>query len=252
MTHDDPSAFYTGLVADLYAPLRGAGRPDPAPYLAAVRRHGEPALELGCGDGDPLLDLLQAGLDVEGLDSSADMLDRCRRNAAARGLSPTLHLATLQSMDLPRQYRCIYLAGPTFNLLPDDDTALAALHAIRRHLTPDGTAVVPLFVPPPTPPEQLGLRRSQQLDDGSTIAVSAVHESIDADARTVTTVLRYERTGADGTRETLDRPWLRHWYTQHGFLALATAAGLAGSLRRVTGGPVRPDDEDYVALLRPA
>ena len=31
---------------------------------------GEPALEIGCGDGDPLLDLVAAGLDVEGLDAA--------------------------------------------------------------------------------------------------------------------------------------------------------------------------------------
>lgn len=250
MADDDPSAFYTGLVADLYAPLRGAGRPDPAPYLAAVRRHGEPALELGCGDGDPLLDLLEAGLDVEGLDSSADMLERCRAHAASRGLSPTLHLATFQSMELPRRYRCIYVAGPTFNLLPDDRSALDALRAVRRHLADDGTAVVPLFVPPPTPPEAFGVARTQPLDGGGSIAVSAVRETVDLDTRTVVTVLRYERHHTDGTTETLERPWLRHWYTQQGFLALAADVGLGGSLRRLTGGPARAEDGDFVALLR--
>ena len=41
----DSASFYTGLVADLYAPLKSV-RTDPAPYAALVRRYGEPALEL--------------------------------------------------------------------------------------------------------------------------------------------------------------------------------------------------------------
>src|SRR6478735_4388662 len=48
----DPADFYTGLVAELYAPLR-SGTPDADRYVRFVREHGEPALELGCGDGDP-------------------------------------------------------------------------------------------------------------------------------------------------------------------------------------------------------
>ena len=53
---NDPADFYTGLVADLYTPLKSS-HTDPQAYIDFVKRHGEPALELGCGDGDPLLDL---------------------------------------------------------------------------------------------------------------------------------------------------------------------------------------------------
>jgi hypothetical protein len=39
-------------------------------------------MEIGCGDGDPLLALRHLDLDVGGLDSSSgDMLERCRANA---------------------------------------------------------------------------------------------------------------------------------------------------------------------------
>ncbi|MEO8908508.1 MAG: class I SAM-dependent methyltransferase, partial [Microbacteriaceae bacterium] len=129
---------------------------DPAPYERFVRRVGGPALELGCGDGDPLLDLVAAGLDVEGLDASSDMLERCRQAADQRGLDVTLHLATMQDMDLGRRYHSIYLAGATFNLLDDDATAGASLRRIAAHLEPDGVALIPLMLPVPTPPGALG------------------------------------------------------------------------------------------------
>jgi SAM-dependent methyltransferase len=46
------------------------------PYAAFIEAAGQPALELGCGDGEPLLELLRRGYDVDGVDSSQGMLDR--------------------------------------------------------------------------------------------------------------------------------------------------------------------------------
>jgi hypothetical protein len=64
MASRDPSLLSTDLVARLHQPLRSSA-PDPAPYVRFIERSGEPALELGCRDGDPLLDLRPRGLDVE-------------------------------------------------------------------------------------------------------------------------------------------------------------------------------------------
>ena len=148
--------FYTGLVARIYGPLRSAV-PDHRPYRAFIAASGEPALELGCGDGDPILDLRARGVDVEGLDSSADMLEGCRRAAADRGLEVTLHHGLMETMDLGRRYRSIYLAGPTFNLLADDTAAAQALGRIHAHLEPGGSALIPLFVPELTPAQREAL-----------------------------------------------------------------------------------------------
>jgi hypothetical protein len=50
----DAVDFYTGIVVDVYRPLRGSV-PDPRVDARFIDKWGEPALELGCGDGDPLL-----------------------------------------------------------------------------------------------------------------------------------------------------------------------------------------------------
>ena len=191
MSSPPPRHFYTGLVAATYRYLRSAAV-DPAPYERFVRRVGEPALELGCGDGDPLLDLCASGLDVEGLDASADMLDRCRQAAEQRGLDVTLHLAGMEDMDLGRRYRSIYLAGATFNLLVDDDTAGAALARIAAHLEPGGVALVPLTIPTPTPPTALGEYREHVTDDGATMRFAVIAEERDETTRVQTAQLRYE------------------------------------------------------------
>ena len=108
----DAGDFYTGLVMEPYEPLRGSV-PEPGAYIDLVRRFGEPALELGCGGGDPLVALRLAGLDVEGIDSSVDILDVCRAKARAVGVDVVLHAQRMEDLDLGRTYPLIYLAGPT-------------------------------------------------------------------------------------------------------------------------------------------
>ncbi|MGK5551439.1 class I SAM-dependent methyltransferase [Actinomadura kijaniata] len=226
----DPADFYTGIVAELYGPLKSFSE-DPEPYAAFVERVGGPALELGCGDGDPLLELRRRGLEVEGVDSSADMLERLGRRAREQGITVTVFRQRMEALDLPRRYRAIFLAGPTFTLLPDDATALACLRDIRAHLTDDGAALVPLFVPSPTPAEQIGRVRTATAPDGAELRVSVVAEERDEAARTQTRLLRYERRhGADSS--VVERPWILHWYTRSGFQALAAAARRGPGTRR--------------------
>ena len=132
----DRSAFYTGLVAELYGALRAAD-PDPAPYERFVRRWGE--------------------LDV------------------------TLYLQTMEAMDLPVRYRCMYLAGASFNLVPDDASASRALRGIADHLQPGGGALVPLFVPEPVTPGAPPTRR--ELDDGTILSCGPIAAMRDDEAR---------------------------------------------------------------------
>lgn len=99
-----PADFYTGAVAELYEPLKSE-REGPERYARFIREYGEPALELGCGDGDPLLDLRRRGLDVDGVDSSADMLDRLHGKAADAGMNVTVRHQRMEELDLPRRYR---------------------------------------------------------------------------------------------------------------------------------------------------
>src|SRR5689334_25137494 len=57
-------------------------------------------------------------------------------------------------------------------LLSERDHA-ACLHSIRAQLAEDGAALIPLFVPPPTPAEQIGRVRTVTAADGAELRVSA-------------------------------------------------------------------------------
>ncbi|MFW6693993.1 class I SAM-dependent methyltransferase [Streptomyces sp. MAR4 CNX-425] len=247
----DPADFYTGIVAELYGPLKSVTQ-DPEPYAAFVEEAGSPALELGCGDGEPLLELRRRGLDVDGVDSSPDMLDRLRRRAAEEGLHVAVFHQRMEALDLPRRYAAAFLTGPTFNLLPDDATALAALRAIRAHLTEGGTALVPLHLPAPTPAEDVGRARTATAPDGAELRVRVVAENRDEHTRTQTTLLRYERLHSSGSSVT-ERPWVLHWYTRDGFETLAAVAGLdVAGVTDPQGAPASPDAYDVHVRLRTA
>lgn len=222
----DAADFYTGFVADAYAILKSETF-DATRYAAFVREHGEPGLEVGCGDGHPILDLIASGLDVDGVDSSPDMIERARRAAQERSLEVGLHVARMEDMDLGRRYRSIYLAGPTFELLPDDDTARRALRAFRLHLAPGGTIMVPLWIPQSTPSSALGVAREAHDELGAILRFTALSEELDAQTRTRRTKVRYERASPDGSTESIERDWLIHWQTPETIKSLAAEAGLA-------------------------
>jgi len=239
----DAADFYTGIVADVYGLLRGTHF-DAEPYLAFVRAEGEPALELGCGDVGPFLELVRQGLDVEGVDSSADMVRRCRERAAREGLRPTIHHQRMEDLSLGRRFRAIYLAGPTFNLLPDDATAARALAAIAGHLAPGGAALVPLWAPPPTPRDEIG-RVREGSSDGRRATFAILDELHDPRTRTRISRVRYELEGAHGV-DVLERDWVLHWYTTDGFRQMAGDAGL------VVEAVDEPRPDESVMLLRAA
>ena len=92
--------FYSrhGLHVEIYdiQTATGWGTPqnDAAFYLEEAKISGGPVLELGCGTGRLALPLLEAGLEIHGLDASAAMLRapnenvrRSRPKARGAGIS---------------------------------------------------------------------------------------------------------------------------------------------------------------------
>ena len=157
----------------------------------------------------------------------------------ARGLDVVLHHATFESMDLGRRYRSIYLAGATFNLLPDDASAQLALERIAAHLEPGGSALIPLFIPDPPAAEQTATVREATDDAGRLMRATVLSITHEPATRTQVTHLRYELI--DGQHvQSLDRQWLLHWFDQQQFATMAARAGLTVkavyAVRRIAGG----------------
>ncbi len=248
-----PSQFYTGLVAELYEPLLSE-RSRAEDYLAFLDGAGTPALELACGSGLPLVDLVARGYEVEGLDASRDMLDRCLALAKSRGVDVTVYEAEMQSFSLPRRYRSIFLAGASFILLTNDDDARAALGRIHGHLEPGGSALIPLEIPELRYIErQVGHFREAESDAGERLRVGLVSFEVDHDDQCLTRRLRYERISASGESEVVERDWITRWWTEPQFEGMLRDAGF-DAVRFVdpSGGTSVAGASVFVALARNA
>lgn len=105
-------------------------------------------LEAMSGSGRMLIPLLEAGLNVDGLDYSTDMLDSCRALCSMRELPmPELIAADLETLDLPYRYEVIIIAAGSLLLIQDRQASIKALRNLYQHLEPGGNLCWTSFYP---------------------------------------------------------------------------------------------------------
>lgn len=145
MGHDpDPivaETWHHGLVARWWAEFSDARPEEVAYYTAAIERFGQPALDLACGAGRILVPLLDAGLAVDGVDISADMLAHARALARSHGHEPRLFEQAMHELELPTRYATVYICD-SFGIGADRDRDIEALRRVHAHLEPDGALVI--------------------------------------------------------------------------------------------------------------
>lgn len=133
--------WHYGLIARWWAEFNVAKPEELAYFETAIRRFGEPALDVGCGTGRILIPLRAAGLAVDGVDVSADMIAETRAGLRKRGLNAQLTVQAIHALDIGRTYRTIYLCG-VFGIGGSRDSDREALRRIHRHLEPGGALLI--------------------------------------------------------------------------------------------------------------
>lgn len=259
---DETPYEYRGLIAASWDLLRGdtSGWPDRPYYRAIIAAAGQPVLDVGCGTGRLLLDYLAAGIDIDGVDNSPEMLARCRARAQALGLAPALYEQPMEALALPRRYRTILVPSSSFQLLTDPAAAAAALRRFRAHLEPGGTLVMPFMVLWDTEvaartvevrpgvfaaPEWYRAAERVRPVDGLLVR-RWVRASYDVPGQLEHTEDRYEllRDGAIVATEHHRRSPATRWYSQAEALHLYADAGFVAlrCTRDFTAEPAGPED----------
>jgi SAM-dependent methyltransferase len=193
---------------------------------------------------------LAEGLDVEGLDSSADMLGRCRAKASELGLPVALHQQRMESFAIDRVFRTIYCVSSSFMLLGDDDAARRALATIHGHLEPGGRLLVALHLPDlsdSSGAEWRVAREAVRPLDGSIVRCWSKVLGVDDEARRYESLFRYELIAQGRVSHQEERTFLLHWYTRERFAEMLAAAGFIDvTLVRGNGKPSQPSDRVFI------
>jgi len=249
---------YRGMMATAWDLLRGDTSvwTDGPFYRAIIERRQGPALDVGCGTGRLLLDFLGAGLDVDGVDNSPEMLALCRENAAARSIDVDgrLHQQPMEQLALPRRYATIFVASLSFQLLTDPTDAARAMAAFHEQLEPGGVLVVSykskLWPGRRRPPqmqwsEWFNMAEAPRGEDGAVIR-RWIRARFDHDQQLEHEENRYQllRDGAVLHEELHQRSPAVRWYAQDQALKGFEQAGF-GDLTLTsadTFDPASPDD----------
>lgn len=116
-------------------------------YSSFIPNKNARVLEAMCGSGRVMIPLMQRGYQVEGIDNSKNMLDRCRRRCAELGLSPILHEQSLETMLSPNRYDVVTIAVGSFQLITNRSAALVSLKNLHAHMNEGGILLIDTFVP---------------------------------------------------------------------------------------------------------
>ena len=84
--------------------------------LSGIIKKGERVLELGCGTGKILLELLKRGVFVEGLDTSKSMIEKLK----SKNNKVAVHVSELRDFNLTKEYDYVLSCNGPFSIKRDE------------------------------------------------------------------------------------------------------------------------------------
>ena len=138
-------------IAEVYETDMGQSMPfdDVGFYRSLCLAEGGRTLELGCGTGRILIELLRAGVDAVGADRSLPMLARLRRDAQRYTLSPLLLQMDIAQPALSERFGAILRPYSLITYLRNYAAAVATLRRYAAMLVDGGCIVLDAFIPKP-------------------------------------------------------------------------------------------------------
>lgn len=143
---DESGTWHYGLLARWWAEFNVAEPHELDYWRGAIKRYGEPAIDLGCGTGRFLVPLRTEGVDIDGSDVSEDMLAQARAQASSLDSPPGLFAQPLHELELERAYRTMFMCG-VFGIGGRRDHDREALRRARRYLEPGGALLIIQVLP---------------------------------------------------------------------------------------------------------
>ncbi len=146
MTSFDPTVYGASGIADEYDDLyEHEWETDGAVKRIAQLAGSGKVLELGIGTGRLAIPLVALGVEVHGVDASAEMVEKLREKRG--GESIPVVIGDFSDVNAGRDFSLVVLAVNTIFALPDQQAQVACFANAARHLVPGGRFVVEAWVP---------------------------------------------------------------------------------------------------------
>ncbi|MGI9051286.1 MAG: class I SAM-dependent methyltransferase, partial [Ilumatobacteraceae bacterium] len=127
--------WHHGLIARWWATFNLDG-PE-IDFFGELVAAGQPALDVACGTGRLLVPWVAGGMDVDGVDASADMIAACCAAASQADRTPQLFVQPVHQLDLSRRYATIVMCGG-LGLGGSRQQDVEGLRRMLAHLRPGG------------------------------------------------------------------------------------------------------------------
>jgi len=118
-------------------------------YLQAAREHGSPVLELACGTGRLTIPLAREGVEVIGLDLSAEMLRIAQEKLSKEPAEVRAHVrlieADMSDFALDETVSLAFIPAASLFHVHANEQRSSCLSCISRHLKPGGAVIVDLI-----------------------------------------------------------------------------------------------------------
>lgn len=248
--------LYEGLEASLYDTLDElSGFEDLEFYQWFANANGGNVLDIGCGTGRVLIPLVEAGLEVTGLEFAPKMIELCRANLNAKNLKADLLEGDMRGFDFgDLRFSTVMIPGYSFQLLLEDEALVNCLRCCREHLADGGQLVLPTFMPWDMIWEGCD---SKPLEERRSVVDKATGEKLSAyqgwrlesEKQWLHLVNRYERLDALGKllAEEEKKMTIR-WHQPHDMLQLLGEAGF-GDVSMYGDFGFEPPDEESESVI---
>jgi len=118
---------------------------DPAVGFLADAARGGRALEFGIGTGRVALPLSGRGVEVHGIDISADMVAQLRAKTGSETIGVTI--GDFATTKVPGEFSLVYLVFNAISNLTTQDEQVECFRNAAAHLAPGGRFVIELWLP---------------------------------------------------------------------------------------------------------
>lgn len=220
--------YKSNLLVEWYDRLTENVTTDIDIYLNEAKISEHPVLELACGTGRILMELLKNGIETHGLDLSDEMLEICRKKLESESLSTKLYQNNMANFDLSdKNYGMIFCSRASFQMLENLEDAYSALMNIYRHLKEDGVFITDIFMP-----WQGIIENNRNIwvmgpvaESGDQKLICQSTNNYDLENQKQHTIYKYELYESSYLKETMLEEYRMRWYGKEEFLLMLEKTG---------------------------